>query len=50
MAKYGEPVARQTIAYGIAYAQPRPQPASWDANGPRVWRVRGGHLKVEVCL
>ena len=48
--KYGELAARQTISDGIAYAQPRPQPASWDASRPRVWRVRGGHLEVEVSL
>ncbi len=50
IAKYGEWAARQTIADGIAYARPRPDPASWDPSRPRVWRVRGGHLKVEVSL
>ena len=48
--KYGEWVARQTIADGIVYARSRPQPTSWNVSSPRVWRVRGGHLKVEVSL
>ena len=48
--KYGEFATRQTIADGIIYARPRPQPTSWDPSRPRVWRVRGGHLKMEVSL
>jgi hypothetical protein len=50
IAKYGEPVARRTIADGIAYATPRVQPESWNTARPRIWRVRGGHLQVEVSL
>ena len=50
LAKFGEVATRQAIADGIAYARPRPQPESWDASRPRVWRVRGGHLKVEVSV
>jgi hypothetical protein len=51
--KYGEKTVRQTIADGIGYAKPRPIPESWATTTtpkPRVWRVRGGHLKVEVVL
>jgi hypothetical protein len=50
IAKYGESVARQTIADGIAYATPRAQPESWNTARPRIWRVCGGHLQVEVSL
>jgi hypothetical protein len=50
VAKYGEAVARRTIADGIAYATPRAQPESWNTARPRIWRVCGGHLQVEVSL
>jgi hypothetical protein len=30
ISKYGEDVARRTIADGIAYATPRPEPEEWD--------------------
>ena len=52
-AKYGEKTVCQTIADGIGYARPRPIPESWTTTTTpklRVWRVRGGHLKVEVAL
>ena len=29
--KYGEEAARRTIADGVAYASPRPEPGSWDS-------------------
>jgi hypothetical protein len=51
--KYGEKTVRQTISDGIGYAKPRPIPESWatiPTPKPRVWRVRGGHLKIEVVL
>ena len=39
--KYGESAARQTIADGIAYARPRPNPDSRDSSRPRL-RWSGG--------
>jgi hypothetical protein len=41
ISKYGEPVAQQTIADGIAYATPRPAPDSQDSSRPRL-RWSGG--------
>jgi hypothetical protein len=41
VAKYGEPVARRTIADGIAYATPRPAPDSQDSTRLRL-RWSGG--------
>jgi hypothetical protein len=41
IAKYGESVARQTIADGIAYATPRPKPSTPDYTKPRL-RWSGG--------
>ena len=41
ISKYGEPVARRTIADGIAYATPRPAPDSQDSTRPRL-RWSGG--------
>jgi hypothetical protein len=41
IAKYGESVARQTIADGIAYATPRPAPDPKDSSRPRL-RWSGG--------
>lgn len=38
VAKYGEGVARRTIADGVAYSEPRPRPGSWDSRGAqRIW-------------
>ena len=39
--KYGKVAARQTIADGIAYARPRPNPDSRDSSRPRL-RWSGG--------
>lgn len=41
VAKYGELAARQTIADGIAYARPRPNPDSLKSSKPRL-RWSGG--------
>ncbi len=41
IAKYGEPSATQTIADGIAYAQPRSNPDSRNRSRPRL-RWSGG--------
>ena len=36
--KYGEATARRTIADGVAYASPRPEPASWNSRAAkRIW-------------
>ena len=36
--KYGEATARRTIADGVAYARPRPEPASWNSRAAkRIW-------------
>jgi hypothetical protein len=57
LAHYGEPHLRKAIDWGLAHAGPRPMPPHWgkpDPRGgasdqaPRVWRVRGGALKVGV--
>ena len=45
IAKYGESVARQTIADGIAYARPRPKPDSQDYFKPRLCWSGGQWVK-----
>ena len=49
IAKYGESVARQTIADGIAYARPRPNPDSRDSSRPRL-RWSGGQWVKSVTV
>jgi hypothetical protein len=47
--KYGEADAIRTIWDGLSYATPRPAPDKWhNQTQPRVWRVKGGYLKVAV--
>lgn len=36
VAKYGEGIARRTIADGMAYSNPRQRPESWESRGPRI--------------
>jgi hypothetical protein len=47
--KYGEADAIRTIRDGLSYATPRSAPDKWhNQTQPRVWRVKGGYLKVAV--
>ena len=46
--KYGVSAARQTITDGLAYARPRPDPGFLKSSRPRIRRVAGGNLRVEV--
>ena len=47
--KYGDAATRQTIADGVAYARPRPNPDSLNSFKPRIWRA-GRYLVAGVKL
>jgi len=43
--KYGEAAARRTIADGVAYASPRPEPGSWNNKAAKHIWSRGERVK-----
>ena len=47
--KYGEEAARRTIADGVAYASPRPEPGSWDSRPVKHSWSGGQWVKGKSC-